>query len=369
MNWTFFIYIIGSANSFFLGIILLKSGKGKKSANRLLALLLFSWSYAFFYSFYISSGLYREYPFLIMVGASMTFSLGPLLYLYARLMSGRSGQWKNINLLHFMPFFIHTLSQVPFFMKDSSERISSVGLLKDYDSGFFIIAYIQLLHLLIYLILTLLLIRHHTRDIRDTFSSTEKITMSWLRNLIILSFLTMSSYAALLVYYSLVSAEPAFINEVNDIVVIVFIHYLAYRGILQQEIPHVEHGERPRYEKSNLNANKAAELRYRLLEYMDREQPYLDSEISMPGLADSLSVSQHHLSQVINQELGMNFFEFINRYRVEKAKDELTRSLSSGENIIEVAFNSGFNSKSSFNALFREYTGTTPSQYKKQQSA
>jgi AraC-like DNA-binding protein len=82
-------------------------------------------------------------------------------------------------------------------------------------------------------------------------------------------------------------------------------------------------------------------------------------------LADQLKVSMHHLSQVINEQYGLNFSDFINQYRIEEMKTKLTNTRYHHFKIEQIAFDTGFNSKSTFQAAFKKFTGRTPSEYRK----
>ena len=101
--------------------------------------------------------------------------------------------------------------------------------------------------------------------------------------------------------------------------------------------------------------------------YINREEPFLDPDITLSALASNLDISANYLSQVINEELGKNFYEFINTLRVEKAKRMLQAPESRDEKILSIAFNVGFNSKSAFNASFKKLTGVTPRDYRNSQ--
>jgi AraC-like DNA-binding protein len=101
---------------------------------------------------------------------------------------------------------------------------------------------------------------------------------------------------------------------------------------------------------------------------MASENLFLDEEITLLKLAQRLEIPASHLSQVINEHLGRNYFEFINRYRVEEAKRRLARAESSQDKLITVALDCGFNSVATFNRVFKELTGRTPSAYRKHPS-
>jgi AraC-like DNA-binding protein len=100
---------------------------------------------------------------------------------------------------------------------------------------------------------------------------------------------------------------------------------------------------------------------------MGREQPYLDGELRLSQLAESLDMPAHHLSQVINVTRQQTFFDFINRHRINHA-ESLLIDPNSASNMLEIALASGFNSKASFNRIFKKETGMTPSAFQKRES-
>lgn len=102
-----------------------------------------------------------------------------------------------------------------------------------------------------------------------------------------------------------------------------------------------------------------------LLDFMEQEKPYLDSEMSMPKLAKLLDMSKEELSQVINKELFLNFNAFMNKYRINEAKRKLRDPKENQFVILKIAHDVGFNSKSTFNSVFKQMTGMSPTQYRK----
>ena len=101
--------------------------------------------------------------------------------------------------------------------------------------------------------------------------------------------------------------------------------------------------------------------------YLSEEKPYLNPNISPQDIADNIKINKHHLSEILNLNFGKNFNGFINLYRIEEAKKLLTDN-HNNITMLAIAYDSGFNSKSSFNRAFKEITGNTPSEYKKNMS-
>ena len=121
----------------------------------------------------------------------------------------------------------------------------------------------------------------------------------------------------------------------------------------------------PEYRKSGLKAEDATSLHQQLLTLMTTEKPYLEPKLSLAQLAEMLGVLPNHLSQIINQYEEKNFYDFVNSYRVQefivRAQSESNKNL----NLLGIAYGSGFNSKSSFNQVFKKIMGETPSAYLK----
>ena len=153
------------------------------------------------------------------------------------------------------------------------------------------------------------------------------------------------------------------------------IYFVAYYSLKQKEIYPVE--EQQRNELISIDADSDKEevkrklisdeellkIKTQLENIMVLQEPYLDSELNLIKLAEMLSVSTHHLSYVINTGFNKNFFQYVNEFRVEYAKILLKKD--SKLSILGIAYESGFNSKTSFNTTFKKVTGLTPSEFKK----
>ena len=99
---------------------------------------------------------------------------------------------------------------------------------------------------------------------------------------------------------------------------------------------------------------------------MDEKKIFNQNKLTLGELAEFISISPHNLSEVINTKTGMNFFDFINRYRIEEVKREIIKPKNDNLTIHAVAMDAGFNSKSSFNTLFKKYEKVTPSEYRRE---
>ncbi len=97
---------------------------------------------------------------------------------------------------------------------------------------------------------------------------------------------------------------------------------------------------------------------------MNEEKPYLDSELTIVTVSEKLGIPRHYLTQVINEHLNKNFFVYINEYRVNEAKQKMSDETYRDHTILRIAYDSGFNSKSGFNIIFKKHTGFTPTEFR-----
>ena len=157
---------------------------------------------------------------------------------------------------------------------------------------------------------------------------------------------------------------------------VIMIYTLGYLGLKQPVVFQVDKNKRNdakrsnkddtvKYAKSSLDTGMSTSLLFELLEMMKNDKPYLDGDLNLPQLSKQIGVSPNYLSQVINEQLNQNFYNFINYYRVQEAKWLMSENLQNQPSIIMIAELSGFNSKSAFYKAFKFHTDMTPSQFKK----
>jgi len=120
-----------------------------------------------------------------------------------------------------------------------------------------------------------------------------------------------------------------------------------------------------KYQSSSLNDNLKDKHFTDLLQLLDQKKLYLDPLLSLDKLARQLSISGKQLSQLINENAGNNFNDFINKYRIEEAQNLIKNGGEQQSNILEIAYQVGFNSKSTFNTAFKKFTNSTPSEYRR----
>ena len=154
------------------------------------------------------------------------------------------------------------------------------------------------------------------------------------------------------------------------VIAIYFVSYQAFRHKnLFEDMPEdpdqTKGKQTPTMSPSMLENEEDQKLIQRIHHYMETEEPYLDASLSMYQLARQLKIPPRDLSQFINHKLDKHFFDFVNEYRIKKATHLLSDPANRKMTVLEILYEVGFNSKSSFNTVFKKYTGQTPTQYRK----
>jgi AraC-like DNA-binding protein len=143
---------------------------------------------------------------------------------------------------------------------------------------------------------------------------------------------------------------------------------IAYMGLIQKRVfssePISTFLPVQKYQSSSLTTGASASIRLRLERLLREEQVFKENELRLDDLAGYLDISRHQLSQVINEHYGVNFFELINKHRIEYIRKVLADPHASQRTIIQIAYEAGFNNKASFNRYFKQETGLTPSAYR-----
>jgi AraC-like DNA-binding protein len=127
--------------------------------------------------------------------------------------------------------------------------------------------------------------------------------------------------------------------------------------------------QQSKYEYSSLSELDIARHKNNLINYLEQDKPYIDPDFKLQNLADHLDIPSYQVSQIINTELQQNFYDLINSWRIDDAKRRLIDPVQQQTRIINIAYDVGFSSKSTFNTAFKKYTHTTPSLFRKAHSA
>ncbi len=293
---------------------------------------------------------------------------GPLFYIYTHWMSEEQPRWSNRMYLHFIPFALFILLVTCF---DQSIYQYKTTLVKTNDNSWFqVMNFVGVLvSLVCYLWKIISRLKAHRVNVLDQFSvDSNDYNLSWIHYLTVFIFGGFSVFVAFDAVMSL-SGVWLFESAIPLHVGIMMATYsLSFFGFRQEAI--FEQQQFERYAKTIVESeSKAKDEKERLRQFLQDEKPYLIRNLTLQQLSSDLSLPTYRVSELINNELGKNFFTLINELRIEEAKERILSGNYDHLTLSAIGFDSGFNSKSTFQAMFKKYTGMTPSQFKKRRGS
>lgn len=237
--------------------------------------------------------------------------------------------------------------------------------------GFIFIGLI-LVQALFYTALSYITIRKHQKRIQLFSSNTEGINLNWLEHIILVIFMMNIVFIFYNIFYNDTS-----LNSFMNVIFLLVVYFVGCYCLRQKQIYPAEEKQlqelisiddisdtTEEVKRKLISDEELSKIKKELEELMQAQKPYLESELNLIRLSEMLSVSTHHLSYVINTGFQKNFFQYVNEYRIEYAKI-LLKDSSSKLSILGIAYEAGFNSKTSFNTTFKKFTDQTPSEFKK----
>jgi AraC-like DNA-binding protein len=364
--WLSTVNLVGAGHAVVQALLLAFSWRGNRRANRIMAFFLLVLAIGMANGFIYTLGLYDRWPVLSVLVGSIALTYGPLFYFYIRAMSGGESHWRPSWLGHFVPFLAGMLFWAAFWVLRRVEVPPGLvfRLLRTPWLPVSIMAFVQMA---VYVSLMIRCLRRYALAIRDSYSSLDDINLRWLRRrLSVFALISIAGLAAVAVY-RFDSRLANLAGQVGFFLVALNTFATGYRAMLQPQVffGAEESGRGRRYQRSSLTREHALAVKERLLDMMERRRSFLDPGLTLPGLAQALNVPVSHLSQVINEQLGRNFFDFVNGYRVDAAKRMLMQPGAAQQKLISVAFDCGFNSLATFNRVFRDLAGMSPSLFRK----
>lgn len=377
-----FILIAGMA---FLAMGILFLVKSKPEVTQRMLMVFFA--SAIFFLLYYYSFLHRSRilgAIAVLFGHGMGFLLGPMLYFLLQSLILPKAQFIQTLYKHLIPYFLVWLFvSVPLALSIATPYFREFG--DWYAQHDYLINLPENAFFLLYIYFSL---RLHTQ-IRAAMlesSSTEKNNLSWYRHLLIgLALIVL--FDTLCTFYEFYF--PVIPWNIGTLIAVSFValySYLGYKGMFQAhillpdfllsklasptaEMLHVPEPELPAQKTLRaLDGYSDAEietLKSRLLHVVENQKPYLNEALGLGELADSLGISTKKLSELLNQHLHTNFYNFINEYRVREVIARLATADAEKYTLIAIAYDCGFQSKASFNRIFKQKMGMSPSEYRK----
>lgn len=368
----FIIFGLGAFQSFVFSVLLLTK-KENKQADKFLSAFFFVATLYFLNMYSFEYSIWRQCPDIMIIYTLIFLLYGPLLFFYVKSILGEKISLKQV-IPHSIPIIAVLLIIMPFFFLEYDEKLlcftdKFINLPLNISIGTFL----QYLSSPIYFGWILIILKRHRQYLKNTYSYDEKINLNWMYILLIGGISIWMIECLNVIALNFTDLEfPLKWNTSYFIKLafLIFIMFMGYYGINQGGIfSKVRPDELPNQtskEKTKLIPKDSAnEYIEKITNYIRSKEVYLNNDLRIQDLSTSLKIPVHIISNIINNELNQNFYDFINAYRIEEVKKRLHNPEYNNLTIIGIAFDCGFNSKATFNRLFKNHTGLTPSQYKK----
>ncbi len=273
--------------------------------------------------------------------------------------------------LLFLPFIISTIVLTPnFYLASKNEQLIFYNYYTHTFEGKFsyTLAHLQNIS---YIVITFILLARYKRLVSENYSKKDRTNYTWLFQMNMICLLLF--LVALIKNIYRFGNHFGFISELRLItssIMLVFTCWLIFKALYAPKLfrgisSKLQLATSLKDDKTSAEIELLRDKKINLLEFMQKEEPFLDADLTINDLAHQLEVSERELSILINTQLGINFYEFISQYRINKAKEILMDEGFSNLTVLEILYMVGFNSKSSFNTSFKKATGVTPTIFRK----
>ncbi len=383
------LWIIGASQGILLTLFLFL--KKDRNINLPLILFVFLTSVELLFQYIYASKIIFQYPHLLYLTEPFSMLGGVLIFFYARNILSGKFIVKKTDLLFSIPFILYVVYYLPSYNQSAEDKIYDI--IAFYNSG---ISWRENLYewiaevvvTLPFLAFSVRLLKKYHLKIKNNFSDISKISYSVVRNLIIAS-IFLYIFEILIIAFAFWGLEivvllntflyifiilivyligyDALVRKKNEIVKYIYIHenQKTENSFLSDFVEKNNLETRQKYEKNALTELKTKEISEKITQSIEKDKPYRNSELRLNDFAQLIDEHPNNVSQILNDVVKKNFYDFINFYRIEEAKLLLKLPEYKNYTITAIGFEVGFNSKSSFYSAFKKFADTTPAQFQK----
>jgi len=366
-----FLMIALALQGLILSVLLLFSSK-KIPSNRWLAAFIFVVSESLVMMEMDYSDIWVSRPLLLVIMVQLKMALGPLIYLYVRslIFGDKKSKWKSY--LHFAPLLIDMKHQIIFLLYITGalsvpfvQKLYFLPLTQSFLFRPSILAVLPaFISLIIYSGVTYKLISNYLNTVK--ISASKLADMKSIKNVLHLVFALIGIWLISIIINTNPSKGNApWLHCIVYFPAIVFVYWLGMSAYFKQskmsESEVLEYTGKP--VKVHFSQEEADQYQQQLIRLMIADRIYLNPLLKVDSLAVKLCIPEKSVSNLLNQHIGKNFNDFVNEYRVEEAKKKLSDHACHQFTIAAIAFDCGFNSLATFQRVFKQLTGITPSQY------
>ena len=355
INFLTIVNLSGVIQCLFLAVVSFSGPGENRQVNRLFGFFLLSLSILFFDLICYSQKIYAAVPLLYGTIDFSAYTTPTLLFLYVKAYTRPDTKMNNWNFMHLaFPGLMTYLLLASLFLIGAEERLADYK--KDYSSA----ETLDLERILTLTFNNVFYLAYWVASFRLIRKVRDEIDTKWLKWM-------MGIFLSMIVFGMLIDYIPRVFNQIQLLpyMFTITVYSMVYMCIMHSP-PFFVQQKLNKYKKSGMTPERADEIVRKLQESIEEQQLYLDSGLTLAALAKQLHISKHYISQVLNEKLGVSFFQYVNQKRIDEVKRRLADDAALQMTIAQIAYDVGFNSLSSFNTAFKKQTGQSPSEYMKE---
>ncbi|MBN2601073.1 MAG: helix-turn-helix transcriptional regulator [Candidatus Marinimicrobia bacterium] len=355
---------ISAALLILFSVFFLNLKKGNRLSHRFLAIFFLSRASILLTMLFWEYDLVLKMPNLAYLSTPFLFLYAPMLFFYTDSVTRSDFRFTPVKLLHLIPFVVR--GSILFFRYyrydfDTKLVMLQTGAIYHPVISSPIWLYIQNG---VYMVACFTLLYHYRQRIKDNFSALEKLRRDWLNYLLILFFIWKGIFISGYLYGIVdTDAGYTFFQIFIEFSFLIWVCLLIYKALefpeLFRTLPEVK-----KYQTSPLTDSLIQNYQQRIEICMRDEKLYLNPSLTLKDLAKEAGIPARYISQVLNESVRQKFYDYVNRYRIEESKRQLSDPASNGKTILAIIYDAGFNSKSVFHSAFKKHVGMTPCEYR-----
>ncbi|GAB1858138.1 hypothetical protein MHTCC0001_29750 [Flavobacteriaceae bacterium MHTCC 0001] len=367
INTLVFIYFYAALIGLFFAFAINTTKKGNACAKLCIGGFIgFNSIFVLEFVLYMSR-LVLSFPHSFRISSSVALLLGPLLFFYFKCVTQKY-EFKLSDLWHLLPTVVLLIFLMPIYVESAPEKLRIMLRLSKTNRAFDEIVFLVKIISLICYAYSIWKLQFQKIEINKALPHKTTIK-KWFKNLYRIHIAFVVAYLIYGVFAFVIRSEfSIYIYHFQVAAMILMILYIAYMAFVQPNI--FDNDKTPintlftvKYEKSGLTEGLSNELKEQLVGLLVEEKIYKRSDINLQILSNKLNTTRHNTSQIINEHFEMNFFELINKFRIKEAIEILKKDVHGNLNIIDVAYEVGYNNKVTFNKAFKKETSFTPTEY------
>ncbi|TLX76567.1 AraC family transcriptional regulator [Labilibacter sediminis] len=366
------VLLVGAALTFLMAVFLWFYPRNF-FANKVLGLLIFLWGFTVVTFVLQSNSFWLRFPHLLGISTCCVLLFFPLMYIYIKTYLYKDARKLKKYWMHLIPLLAFFAALSPFYFQSAATKIIMIeeGLPDWVDKVFDVSSIIIVLQGVFYSMRSIHILQHFQYFRKRRLTQVQLNAVKWLKQFVLINVFLWAVGVCGTILDILRIDIPFDVFKIYYLGLTILTIWMAYFTLKK---PHLfSEGQSILYsseikEKKTETVNEVVDVKNKedlktLVNYMENSKPYLNNEMNLQHLVDGTGLTKHRISEVLNKELNKSFYDVLNEYRTKEAIKLMNEGIHKQQTLTSLAEKAGFNSKATFNRIFKKTTGKTPTEY------